>query len=181
MTASGLLRPAPPAPHSAGSPSSSGARVNDAGSAGVFADLLDGEPLDALPRDDAADWGDDAAMANALLGDFGTAAQAGGRETVGDAAVASQPPPAAAPPSELLMLHPCLDATHTWPCAMCAPAPAEGEEGACGFRRIKRCACLPPDCIAPTGDYELVGENGKVRVITRAALLSSCADGCGLA
>ena len=132
MTASTSGWPAAAVRQPAGSPSSSvGPAPNDAAasaSASVFDDLLDGEPLDALLRDEALDWGDDAALANALLGDF---ASAGGETVVGD----SIPQPV----SEPLMLHPCLDATHNSPCAMCCPAPADGEEG----------------------DYELIGADGK--------------------
>jgi hypothetical protein len=133
--------------------------VNDAAaSASVFDDLLDGEPLDALLRDDALDWGDDAALASALLGDFASA-PVSEHAVVGD----SQPTPSAAaplPPGELLMLHPCLDSTHHSPCAMCCPAPAEGEEGdyelvgacpRCGYRGPPARAHLSAISILPAG------------------------------
>lgn len=86
-------------------------------------DLLD--PLDALLGgvEDGLDWGDDAALASALLDGF-----AEGGAAQDDAVPTPRPPlPRADDPRVAL---PCLDATHTFPCAMCSPAPAEGEEGA---------------------------------------------------
>ena len=120
MTFSGSDGVAPPVRTKMGSLSAEEAPNNAASASDSVFDLLDGEPLDALLRDDAADWGDDAALHSALMTGFG--ATAGDAPGVGDSA----PPPSA----ELVMLHPCLDAGHFPPCAMCTPAPAEGEEGA---------------------------------------------------
>ena len=123
MTLSGSGWVAPLTRPKMGSFSASDAPPNAAsGSESVF-DLLDGEPLDALLRDDAADWGDDAALHSALLAGIG--ATAGDEAGVGDTAPLL--PPLA---DEHVSLHPCLDAGHFSPCAMCTPAPAEGEEGA---------------------------------------------------
>jgi hypothetical protein len=134
----------------------------------AFADALFDLDLATLLAEQP-DWGD-ADDASAMGAD---AARQAGAAWSGVSASASEgaSEPASAPESAL-QLHRCLDAKHAQPCALCSPAPAENEEGACAARL----ACLRarlPTCAAPrrllltrhrtraSGDYELVGESGK--------------------
>jgi hypothetical protein len=108
-----------------GSLAASGAAPQGVSGLDAVFDLLDGEPLDSLLRDDAEDWGDDTGLHGVL---FAGAALAD--EPRVDAPTAPPPPAQSAE----VPLHPCLDAGHYLPwirvCATCTPAPAEGEEGA---------------------------------------------------
>ena len=129
MTLSGSGWVSPPMRPTLATRSGSDAAPNDGSVSDSVFDLLDGEPLDALLRDDAADWGDDAALHSALLAGIG--ATGGESAGVGNS-IPSLPPLA----DEHVSLHPCLDAGHFSPCAMCTPAPAEGEEGAHRLRAV---------------------------------------------
>jgi hypothetical protein len=82
------------------------------------------------------DWGDAmvdiAARGGAMLDGEAWAASSGAGEhngsAVGDDAGAGALTSTKAAP---LHLHRCLDRAHAQPCALCTPAPAEDEEGAC--------------------------------------------------